>query len=73
MKAFFIGLLFLLLVAVLAVVGAGLIMLLSPFLIMLGIALRIIISVIFIIFAIWLLGKLIILIWESLRSKTTEK
>jgi hypothetical protein len=73
MKTFFIGLLFLLLVAVVAAVGTGVIVLLSPFLIMLGIALRIVISVIFIIFAIWLLGKLVILIWESLRSKPAKK
>jgi len=67
MKAFLIGLIFLISVAILAGLG----ILLYPFLIVLGIALQIVISVIFVIFAIWLLGKLIVLIWESLKPKPT--
>jgi len=67
MKAFLMGLVFLILVAILAGLG----ILLYPFLFVLGIALQIVISVIFVIFAIWLLGKLIILVWESLKSKPT--
>ena len=67
MKAFLIGLIFLISVAILAGLG----ILLYPFLIILGIALQIVISVIFVIFAIWLLGKLIVLIWESLKPKPT--
>lgn len=65
MKAFFIGLIFLVLASLLA----GICVLLFPLLIVLGIALRLVIMFLLVIFAIWLLGKLIILIWESLRTK----
>ena len=40
-----------------------------PFIVVLGMALRVVIMLLFAIFAIWLLGKLIILIWESLKPK----
>lgn len=64
MKAFFVGLLFLLAVAILVGIGA----LAFPLLIVLGLFLRIALSFIFVILAIWLLGRLIIFIWERLRS-----
>ena len=69
MKAFFVGLFFLILTFIMIVVLSGLFVLLSPFLLMIGIALRVILSIIVVIFAIWLLGKLIIYIWDSIRSK----
>jgi len=69
MKEFFVGLIFLILVFVLA----GVAILMTPLLLVLGIFLRILIYVVFVIFAIWLLGKLIILIWESIRSKPEKK
>lgn len=69
MKAFLVGLVFLILVIVLAGLG----IFLWPLLFVLGIALRIVLFFAFTIFAIWLLGKLIIMVWESLRSKGNMK
>jgi hypothetical protein len=65
MKAFFIGLLFIIISGVLAVVGV----LLYPLMSLLAMALYFITIIAFGIFAIWLLGKLILLVWETLRSK----
>ena len=69
MKAFLVGLAFLILVMLIAGVGALLSVLLFPLLLVLGFALRIVLSVLLVIFAIWLLGKLIILAWNALRAK----
>lgn len=69
MKAFLVGLMFLILV----VVMAGLGIFLWPLLFVLGIALRIVLFIAFTILAIWLLGKLIIMVWESLRAKREIK
>lgn len=69
MKEFFIGLIFLVMVFILA----GLAVLLFPLLLVFGIFLRVFIYVIFVIFAVWLLGKLIVLIWEAVRSKPGKK
>jgi len=69
MKEFFVGLIFL----ILAFLLAGVAVLLFPLLLIFGIALRILIYFIFVIFAIWLLGKLIVLIWEAIRSKPVAK
>ncbi|MBL7071459.1 MAG: hypothetical protein ISS26_04740 [Candidatus Omnitrophica bacterium] len=69
MKAFLIGLVFL--VFVFVMMGLGIF--LWPLLIVLGLALRGIIFVAFTIFAIWLLGKSIIALWGSLRSKGEAK
>jgi hypothetical protein len=69
MKAFLVGLLFLIALMLIAAIGALLSVLLFPLLLMLGIVLRVLVSVLLVIFAIWLLGKLIILVWRSLRSK----
>ena len=66
MKEFFIGLLFL--VAVVILTGIG--FLLLPFLLILTFFLRIFLGFFLVIFAIWLLGKLIILLWEFLNRKT---
>lgn len=69
MKAFLVGLMFLIMVAV----TAGLGIFLWPLLFVLGVALRVVLFIAFTIFAIWLLGKLIIVVWESLRSKREIK
>jgi hypothetical protein len=64
MKAFLAGLMFLSVVGILIVIG----ILSFPLLIILGWLLRSVISLVFIIFAIWLLGKLIIFILDQLRK-----
>ncbi len=69
MKAFFIGLVFLILAAILA----GLSILLFPLLIVLGVVLRLVIYFLFVIFAVWLLGKLIIIVWEAIRGHEKNK
>jgi hypothetical protein len=65
MKAFLVGLLFLLAVAAFSAIG----IVLYPILWALSIALRIILSIVLVIFAIWLLGKFIISVWEKMREK----
>lgn len=65
MKAFFIGLITIVAVVILAGIGV----LLFPFLIVLGWILRLILSLALVIFAIWLLGKLVLIVWEKLREK----
>ncbi len=62
MKAFAIGLIFLIAVSILA--GMGL--LLFPIIIVLGFFLKIIVAIMFVIFSIWLLGKFIIFVWERI-------
>ncbi|MBM3253859.1 MAG: hypothetical protein FJZ16_06385 [Candidatus Omnitrophica bacterium] len=64
MKAFIIGLIFLIAVSILA----GICALLFPLLVVLAWFIRIVIISLFILFAIWLLGKFIIFVWESLRG-----
>lgn len=63
MKAFLVGLIFLIAVGIFA----GMAIVLYPFIIILGWLLRLAISFALLILAIWLLGKLIILVWEKLR------
>ena len=62
MKAFAIGLIFLIAVSILSAIG----ILLFPLIIVLGFFLKIILALLFVIFSIWLLGKLIIFIWERI-------
>ncbi len=64
MRAFFVGLLFLVAVVVLAGLGV----LLFPLLFVLGILLRIILSFLFVILAIWLLGKFILFVWGKIKK-----
>ena len=64
MKEFLVGLLFL--VAVLILAGVGFLM--FPFLLILGIFLRLVLVVAFVILSIWLLGKLIVYIWQRLNE-----
>ncbi len=80
MKAFLVGLAFLIVVMLIAGVGALLVVLLKvllfPLLLVLGIAgivLCIALSILLVIFAIWLLGKIVILAWNALRSKQKSK
>lgn len=63
MKAFGVGLLFVLAVAVLFGIG----ILLVPFLVVLGFLLRIIISLALVILAIWLVGNFILFVWKKLK------
>jgi hypothetical protein len=60
MKEFLVGLLFLIVVFLFA----GVAFLLYPFIIVMGIFLRFIIICAFFVFVIWLLGKMIIWLWE---------
>ncbi len=62
MKAFFIGLITLIIVIIMSTIGA----LLYPFFIVLGLLFRVILSFLLFIFAIWLLGKFILFIWEKI-------
>ena len=64
MRAFLIGLVFLIAVALLA--GLGVI--LTPLLLALAVALRLVLMVALLILGIWLLGKLILFVWENLKS-----
>jgi len=66
MKAFFIGLLFL--TAVFIVAGIG--FLLFPLLLVLAFILRVVISFALVIFAVWLLGKFIIFMWGKVGKKS---
>jgi hypothetical protein len=65
MKAFLIGLLFIVAVSILSVLGV----LLYPILLLLTFVLRIIVGIALVIFAIWMLGRFIIFVWERLRGK----
>lgn len=65
MKAFFIGLIFL--IAAVFFVGVG--VLFFPVLLVLGWFLHFLLMFAFVILAIWLLGKLIIFLWEHLIKK----
>ncbi len=62
MKAFAVGLIFLIAVSVLAGIG----ILLYPLIIVLAFFLRVILALFFLIFSIWLLGKFIIFVWEAI-------
>ena len=64
MRAFFIGLVFLLAVALLAGLGV----LLTPLLLALAVALRLVLMVALVLLGVWLLGKLIVFVWENLKT-----
>lgn len=64
MKAFFVGLLALFVIAILAGLGV----LLYPFLIVLGLFVRIILIGVLLILATWLLGKFIVYLWRKMRG-----
>ena len=64
MRAFLVGLAFLIAVVVLTGIG----ILAFPLLMVLGFLLRIIFAFLFVIFAIWLLGKFIVFVWDKLKT-----
>lgn len=64
MKEFLVGLLTLVVVLILAGIG----FLMFPLLVVLGLFLRLALIVIFSILCIWLLGKLIVYIWQKLNE-----
>ena len=61
MKAFAVGLVFLIAVTIMAGIG----ILLYPLLLVLSFFLKIVFALLFVIFSIWLLGKFIIFVWGS--------
>ena len=65
MKAFLVGLVFLVAVLMLSAIGC----LIFPLLLVLGVFLKFIISAALIILAIWFLGKSIVFVWESIKEK----
>ncbi len=69
MKAFLVGLLVLMMMVILSGVGIMLI----PLLLVLGVFLRIIISIFILLLAVWLIGKVTLYLIELLRNKETKK
>ena len=67
MKAFFVGLLVLLLVSILSVVG----ILLFPLLLVLGFFVRILLVIALLIFAVWLIGKVTLVLIELTKKNKT--
>jgi len=65
MKAFAVGLISLIAVGILAAIGV----LLYPFIVVAGFFLKILLALVFVLFAIWLLGKFIIFIWDQAFKK----
>ena len=65
MKAFLVGLIFILAVAIF--IGLG--FLLYPLLMLMVCFLRIIVALVLFILAVWLLGKFIIFVWEAIRKR----
>ena len=68
MKEFLVGLLFIVMALVVVGVGSILGILLFPLLIVLHVLLRFIIAFAIVILVIWLLGKIVLMIWGKLRS-----
>ena len=66
MKAFLVGLLFL--CAVLVLMGVG--FLLLPLLLVLTFFLRIAVGLALVLFAVWLLGKFILFLWQAMDKKS---
>ena len=65
MKAFLVGFLFLIAVAILCGIG----FLLLPLIAVLGFFLKFAIAAVLMVLAIWLLGKSIIFVWETIKEK----
>ncbi len=63
MKAFLVGIIFLVMVAIFTGIG----LLLFPLLIVMAWFLRVIFIAILVLLAIWLLGKLIVFVWEKIK------
>lgn len=69
MKEFFVGSL----VIVAAFVLAGLGVLLLPFLLVLGLALRVLVIILLGLLAIWLVGKLVLMFIDAVKGKDAKK
>lgn len=67
MKEFLVGLLFIIVALLVVAAGSILGILLFPLLIVLNILLRFVIAAIIVIFAVWLVGKLVIMVWEKVK------
>jgi hypothetical protein len=67
MKEFLVGLLFIIVALLVVAVGSMLGILLFPLLIVLNILLRFVIAAIIVIFAIWLVGKMVMMVWEKVK------
>lgn len=67
MKEFLVGLLFIIVALLVVAVGSMLGILLFPLLIVLNILLRFVIAAIVVIFAIWLVGKIVMMVWEKVK------
>ncbi len=65
MRAFLIGVIFLIAVAIITGLGY----LLIPFILVLGLFLRFILLIVLGILAVWCLGKFIIFVWRALKGK----
>jgi len=65
MKAFLVGVIFLIAVVIIAGLGC----LFVPFILVLGLFLRFILLIVLGILVVWILGKFIIFVWEALRKK----
>lgn len=68
MKAFFVGLLFLILVGILAAIGFVGWFLLLPLIVVLGLMLRVVFVLFLFILVVWLIGKLVLYVIHSLKS-----
>ena len=69
MRAFFVGLVFLVAAGALC----GIAVLLYPLLVVLAFFLRVVVSFLLVIFAVWLLGTFIIFVWEKMKSDDTRE
>jgi hypothetical protein len=72
MKAFFVGLLFLISVCIIFAVGTVGFILLLPLLIVMGLLLRFVFMALLIGLVVWLLGKFILYIFENLFAGKTK-
>ena len=66
MKAFLVGLLFLIVILIMT----GVAFLLLPLLLVMTFFLRALVIAALLVFAIWLLGKIVLYVWEALNKKT---
>lgn len=66
MKEFFVGILVLMMMAVLSVAG----ILLLPFLLVLGIFLRVVLGFFLLLFTVWAVGKITLLLIHAMSKKT---
>lgn len=68
MKEFLVGLLFVIVALLVLAVGSMLGILLFPLLIVLNVLLRFVVAVILVVFAIWIVGKVVLIVWEKIKG-----